>query len=290
MLRLQAGIELARKALRKPAIRLALLALAAILFIGGTWYAFDALAISPADLVWEPLSVLVLLALPSLLYGGIGLVLLARSSQLSIPLGKASVIGADAYLAELLPLPGGAIVRTGALVKAGGTIGQSSALVILTAILWIALGMIGTGFALATVGLNLALPLALLGAGLAAAIFIWLWHRAGPTLAMQTLVHRTAGIALIALRLQFAFAALQVSAGFSQTLPFVLAGLVGSASSLAPAGLGVGESLAALAALGTAFAPEAAFLAVGLDRMISLAACAVLSGSARLVRHFKGDA
>jgi hypothetical protein len=288
--RLEAGIGMARGALQRPVVRLIMLALAAALFFVGGWYSFSGLAISPADLLGAPLLALALLTLPSLLYGGIGLILLARSSQLTIPLGKATVIGADAYLAELLPLPGGAIVRTGALMKAGGTIRQSSALVILTAILWIALGMIGAGVSLASIGLALALPLGLLGAGLASAVFVWLWRRAGPALAVQTLVHRAAGIALIALRLQFAFAALQVSTGFSQTLPFVLAGLIGSASSIAPAGLGVGESLAALVALSTAFRPETAFLAVGLDRVICLAACGVLSLSARLVRHFKGSA
>lgn len=289
-MRFEAVFDRIRKEIKRPAVRLKMLTLAAALFVGGAWYSFRGLAISLTDLNGLPLLMLALMAIPSLLYGGIGLVLLARSSQLSIPLSRATVIGADAYLAELLPLPGGAIVRTGALMNAGGGLKQSSALVILTAILWIALGMIGAGFALISTELRLALPLGLIGSILSSLIFVWLWRQAGAVVALQTLVHRALGIALVGLRLQFAFAALHVSAGFSETLPFVLAGLIGSASSIAPAGLGVGESLAALAALSTEFRPEVAFLAVGLDRMTSLLACALLSGSERIARRIKGAA
>lgn len=289
-MRFEAVFDRIRKEIKRPAVRLKMLTLAAALFVGGAWYSFRGLAISLTDLNGLPLLMLALMAIPSLLYGGIGLVLLARSSQLSIPLSRATVIGADAYLAELLPLPGGAIVRTGALMNAGGGLKQSSALVILTAILWIAIGMIGAGFALISTELRLALPLGLIGSILSSLIFVWLWRQAGAVLALQTLVHRALGIALVGLRLQFAFAALHVSAGFSETLPFVLAGLIGSASSIAPAGLGVGESLAALAALSTEFRPEVAFLAVGLDRMTSLLACALLSGSERIARRIKGAA
>jgi hypothetical protein len=289
--RLEARVALLRVAMHRPKARLAILLFAASLFVVGGWLSFRGLAFSPTELRTEPLLILGLLTIPSLLYGGIGLILLARSSQLSIPLGKATVIGANAYLAELLPLPGGAIVRIDALMKAGGTIRQSSALVVSTAVLWISLGMAGAGLSLVSTGLFVAFPLALIGAGLAIAILTWLWRLAGPALAIQTLIHRLTGIILIALRLKFAFAALYISMELSETMPFVLAGLVGSASSIAPSGLGISESLAGLAASSISeFKPEIAFLAVGLDRVICLAACALLAGSARISRHFKSAA
>ncbi len=288
--KLRESIARTREVLERPAVRISVLGLTVSLFLAGAWFSFRGLAISPADLRGAPLLVLALLTLPSLLYGGAGLVLLARSGRLSIPLFRATVIGSDAYLAELLPIPGGAIVRTGALMKAGGQLSQSSALVVLTALLWIACGMIGASISLASIDLRLALPLGLIGSGLVSVIFAWLCRRAGAAIAILTLAHRAAGIALIAVRLQFSFAALHVSAQFTETFPFVLAGLIGSASSIAPAGLGIAESLAALAALKTAFEPGTAFLAVALDRLICLAACALLSVSARIFRHFKGVA
>ncbi|WP_336980191.1 hypothetical protein [Altererythrobacter fulvus] len=260
--------------LRKPVWRFAALALAVLIFAGGAWWSFSGLAISPSDLRPGPLAILALLMIPSLLYGGLGLVLLARSSGFSMPLGKATVIGAYAYLAEMLPLPGGAIVRAGALVKEGAGVKRSSALVILTAILWVSLGMLGAGIALWHQGLQLALPLLLAGLAFVLAITTWLWASAGPALAIQTLLHRMAGIALIAVRLQFAFAALHAPAALSAMFPFVLASLLGSASSIAPAGLGISESLAALVATTVEFSPGTAFLAVGIDRLFSLLACA----------------
>ena len=273
-----------RARLRSPALRVPMLAGAATLFLGGAWYSFRKIAIAPSDLLWQPVATLGLLALPSLLYGGVGLVLLARTSGLSMQLRKATVISAYAYLAELLPIPGGAIVRTGALVKAGGRLKHSSLVVILTAVLWIALAMVGAGLTLLPLNWHLSVLPLLVGSCCTLAISLWLVKTAGVSVTVLTLVHRTAGIVLMAIRLQFAFAALHVSTGFTTTLPFVLASLLGSASSIAPAGMGLGEGLAALAATFVAFSPGAAFLAVGLDRIVSLLACAAVAAVARPTR------
>jgi uncharacterized membrane protein YbhN (UPF0104 family) len=257
--------------------RVPMLIFAGLLFVSGSYWSFQQVGISPAELKLGPLTILACLMVPSLLYGGLGLNLLARSARLSIPLGKASVIAAYAYLAEMLPIPGGAIIRATALMKAGGSLQRSSALVLLTAILWISLAMLGTGLALLQTHQHLAVPALLVGGGSAIPIFGWLWSTAGIAIAVQTLLHRIAGIALMAVRLQFAFAVLHTSIDFTQTLPFALASLIGSASSIAPAGLGVSESLAALTATVSAYPPSTAFLAVGIDRLLSLVACACVA-------------
>jgi len=262
---------------RRTRYRAPALAATLALFLIGAAVSYRHLGIDPRDLRLAPLGILVALIVPSLVYGGIGLVLLARSQGLRLPLPEATVTSAYAYLAELLPVPGGAIVRAMALVRVGGNVRESSLLVVLTAILWISLAMIGAGVALIAHGSLIALPIALFGAASTLMITAWLWRKAGATIAGLTLVHRVAGIALNALRLHFAFAALGFTIGVSETLPFVLALLLGSASSIAPAGLGVGETLAALAAASTHYPPSTAFLAVGIDRVLCLAGCAVVA-------------
>src|SRR3546814_11979494 len=92
--------------------RVPLLLIAGLIFLVGAYWAFSTLPTSPGQLRTTPLLILAGLIVPSLLYGGVGLWLLARSARLSIPVGQATVISAHASLAEMLPLPGGAIVRS----------------------------------------------------------------------------------------------------------------------------------------------------------------------------------
>lgn len=267
--------------------RLPLLALSLIVFCAGAWWSFRSLDISPAQLRLAPLGIVALLMVPSLLYSGLGLSLLARSAGTTIPVGRATVVGAYASLAELLPIPGGAIVRTGAVMKAGASLQRSSALVVVTAVLWIALAMIGAGLSLLAAAPHLAFPLLILGGVSTLAISVWLWSTAGTAIAVATLLHRLAGIFLVGLRLQFAFAATHANAGFLETLPFVLANILGSASSIAPAGIGISEALAALVATTTALPPETAFLAVGLDRLAVVLACLCTVLAEKTVRKFR---
>lgn len=264
--------------------RLPLIIGATLLFCGGAYYSFLSLGLSPARLDRGSLALLACLMLPSLFYGGLGLSLLAWSAGLSIPIGKATTTAAYASLSEILPVPGGAIIRASALMKAGGSLPRSSALVLLTAILWIALAMTGAGLALLQKDFRLAIPMFCIGALSTALIFGWLWVTASATIAIYTLLHRSAGIALMALRLQFSFAILHTSIDLWETTPFALASIMGSASSIAPAGLGVSESLAALAATVSAFPPGIAFLAVGIDRLTYLLVCGCIALLAQLRR------
>ena len=150
-------------------------------------------------------------------------------------------------------------------------------LVLANAFLWISLAALGCGAVLLTHGLPAAGILALGGAIGSAASFSWLARTAGPALALQAGLHRLSGMALIAVRLHFAFLTLGVSVPLADTLPFALANIAGSAASIAPAGLWISETLAAGAAVTVKIAPAAAFLAVGLDRLICLSASGLLA-------------
>jgi uncharacterized membrane protein YbhN (UPF0104 family) len=249
-----------------------LLAGAAALFVGGTWLSFRQLGVSPAELEPWPLMVQLLLTPLSLLYAGVGMLLLVRSAGATMPLGSAVVVSARATLAEALPLPGGAVVRASALMAAGTGLAQSSALILANALLWISLASLGCGLVLLGHGLQGAPLLALAGAGGSAVTFGWLVRQAGTITGLLTVLHRLSGMALIAVRLKFAFLTFGVAVPLADTLPFALANIAGSAASIAPAGLGISESLAAAAAGTVQVAPAAAFLAVGLDRLICLLA------------------
>ena len=127
--------------------------------------------------------------------------LLARSAEVTIPLGRATATSAWATLAEALPLPGGAMVRAGALMSEGTGLAQSSALVLANALLWISLATLGCGLALLGHEASGALLLILAGGNGSAVTFGWLLRQAGLALALQSVLHRLSGMALIAVRL-----------------------------------------------------------------------------------------
>ncbi len=254
-----------------------ILVAACLLFAGGMVWAFRSLGLDPSHIRPGPMAIQLALAPLSLLYGGIGLHLLAKSAGASIPLGRASMISSYATLVEALPVPGGAIVRTGALIKAGARLGSSSLLVILTAILWISLAALGCGLAFlyhATLAAWALIAGGTTGSGL---VTFWLIGQAGWLVAVQTLAHRLAGMALIATRLHFAFLALGIAIPLEATLPFALANIAGTAASVAPSGLGISEALAALVAKVVDVAPASAFLAVAIDRLLCLLASGLFS-------------
>lgn len=239
-------------------------------------------AVGQLDLKWSqlrpfPLLLLFMVLSPlSIFYGAQGLVLLARVANTHISFAEALRASAIGQLAEILPLPGGAMVRTAALMKAGVGIIRSTALVTLTALLWIALAAAGAGWAVADVNTKAAWSLG--GGGFLGTILVlyWIAREGGICLMAGTLLHRLTGLLLMAIRLSVAFAILGHVIALDKTLPFVLAAIAGSAASIAPAGLGISELLAALMAAGLSTSPAAALLAVGLNRIIGLVSTAVI--------------
>lgn len=248
-----------------------LLVAAALLFVFGGWYSFRQLDVTPDNLRLIPLALLMATGPITLLYSGVGLFLMSRSVGTAMTLPRAVTLSTYANLAEALPLPGGAIVRTGALVASGAGLKTSSILVVLSAVLWIAIACLGCGLALYGHGHPAALPLSVIGfcgSGIATG---WLVARAGWRNALLTLGHRVAGMIFVGARLHFAFLVLGQALPMADALPFALANVAGSAASIAPAGLGISELLAAGVASTVAVAPAAAFLAVGIDRLVALA-------------------
>ncbi len=92
-----------------------------------------------------------------------------------------------------------------------------------------------------------------------------------------TLLHRTAGLGLAALRLWLSFAVVGAALPLTETFPYVLAAIAGSASSLVPGGLGVSEALGALMASAVHSAPQAAFLAVAVNRVTQFLGAALFA-------------
>ncbi|MBX7536185.1 flippase-like domain-containing protein [Qipengyuania sp. GH1] len=252
-------------------LRVAMLVLAFAIFVSGAALSIDRLALKPSDLVLAPLMLLSLGIVPvAIAYSSINMMLMGKAVGAPIGFVEGMRISVFAQVAELLPIPGGAIVRTAALMNRGAGTLRSTGVVLAFALLWVSVAAVGGGLALLNTGIA---GQTLLVAGLVGSIGIcaWLANRFGWRIALPALGLRLFGIALVSVRTVLAFAAIGLALGWSDSLAFVFGIILGSAASIVPAGLGIGEGISALLAVPLAVAPEAAFLAVGLARLVGFA-------------------
>jgi hypothetical protein len=247
------------------------------LFMAGLFWSFRALSIDLRQLHFLPALIIFIIMGPlGIAYGAIGLALLARVAGTRIAFGSAWSMAGYAQLAESLPIPGGAIVRTVALKNSGTSTAKSVTLVTGAAILWVAMSMVGAGLALLSSETFIAIIFLTAGGIIILPIMAWMIAEAGMVIAMQIMLHRLFGLVLMCLRMLLAFAIINMIVPFKTALFFSFANIAGSASAITPAGLGVGEAIAAAMAGLVQIAPAAAFLAIALNRIISLASCATV--------------
>jgi hypothetical protein len=250
-------------------------AIAAIL--AGCWLSVDRLALDWSDLQLGPLLVVTVIVVPlSIAYSAVNMMLMGYAAGAPIGFRGGVKVSILAQFAELLPLPGGALVRSAALVRAGSSAARSAGLVIAFSLLWIAFGALGAGLALAATGWP-AEVLAFVGIMAGAGAMLWLAGQYGASIAAAAALLRVFGVALIAWRFVLTFAAIGISMSGLQAATFAFATIAGSAASLVPAGLGVTEGLSALLARPAGVAPAAAFLAAVLSRVLGLGMNAVFA-------------
>jgi hypothetical protein len=191
---------------------------------------------------------------------------------------EATHIGLVSSAANMLPLPGGPLVRIGALKVAGVSLLQGGIATTLIAATWVGLALTYAGAS--TIASHPAVGVPFLAAGgiatLACAIALFRLGRSWPLVAM-VLATKSAGIAVGLVRMYLALASLGVVVSFTQACVFALADVAGSAVSIVPSGLGVNEAVAALMAPLAAVPPTVAFLAVGINRVIALPVLALAS-------------
>ncbi|MEL6792843.1 MAG: hypothetical protein AAFP78_05270, partial [Pseudomonadota bacterium] len=194
-----------------------------------------------------------------------------------IPPSGSPRIACFAQIAEVAPAPGGAIVRGAALIEAGVPAARSAAIVAANAVLWIACAVFAAALVVNGPGWATTTALAAGAAGMALST-LWIARIGSVRIALLSVLLRVVGLPIAAFRMALAFAALSAPIPAMDGFVFAFASIAGSAASIAPAGLGVSEALAALLAPLTEAAPAAAFLAVALNRLVGFAVAGLACG------------
>ena len=280
MPKLGLGLERAKAALAR--FRVPLFAAGLALFAAGLWWSVSKLELSWSDLNPFYLAALAVILVPlGIAYGAINFMVMTRAAGLNIPFSSAFTTTCIAQFAAILPLPGGALVRGGAMMARGSSMGGAASHVTVNAVLWIACAAMAAGLSLGTFA-GSAHPIAIMltagGVIGAAACVMWLTRKSSAKNAAGILALRLVGVALSGLRLTCAFYIIGQTIHYADAFPFAFASILGTASSLAPAGLGVSEALAAAIATLSGIGSAAAFLAVGINRIVGIAISGILTG------------
>lgn len=253
------------------------LALFLLLFAVGLIWSANRLTLSWNDIQIRPAILLFFVMGPlGVAYGALGLMQLAWVDGRHIAFRDAWQIAGYAQLAEALPLPGGAIVRVLALRNVGAPVGKSVVLVTGAAILWVAIASIGSSVVVFNSNIPLGVGILFLGTTVTIIISVLIARVSRTGVATAILAHRAVGLLLMSIRMFLAFSIIGEDLTIKSSLYFAFANVAGSASAIAPAGLGVGEAIAAAMAKLAFISPAAAFLAVALNRIISVASCGTL--------------
>jgi hypothetical protein len=247
---LAAGLR--RRLTRRPSRRAqaVVLVTALALFVAVSVWSWRELDVTADELRLMPLALLLLVLVPATIAANaaeLGVTGRMLGVRLAPMLLVRTVVVATA--ANLLPIPGAAMVRVHALRTAGCRLGAATSITVVTALLWIAWSAVAAGVALLISGRPWS-GTAFVAAGLllmgGAVVALGRQRDLATSLrrgfVMVTVVE-LALIAVSALRLLAVLATLGVSADLVQALALAVSGALAAGTGVFPGGLGLTEAI-----------------------------------------------
>lgn len=184
-----------------------------------------------------------------------------------------------ATAANLLPLPGGSLIRLQAVADGPEGWSRATRCTLVPSTGWFAATFLAAGAALALLGAP-ALALAVAALGIAAGLATWLLmppERAGPGTVLSLSALELGFVAASSLRLIALFAALGHPIEFLPAVVLTTAAVLATAAGVFPGGLGLRELLAATVAPLLGIPPSLAVLVSALDRVVGLGTVSLLT-------------
>jgi hypothetical protein len=244
------------------------LILAVLLFLAGSALSVQKMGLAWSDLNWTATALALVLVAPAIWFNAVELQLCAQAAGKSIEPGSALYYSNVATLSNLLPLPASLIVRGGALMDRGASLAESSRIVLAAGAIWLAMA---GAISAAAILPGLAGPIAgLIGLVAVGCIAFWIARRSSAQVALGFVGVRLLLLALMIARLYFCFEMVGVFVMPLEVAVYTVASVLGSAAGVLPAGLGVSEGIAAALAVLVGAQAAAAFLAMGLNRLLGL--------------------
>lgn len=244
------------------------------------------------NLDWRPALLLVLVAVPATMaLNAYEFVLTGRlvGREIGVPAAvEVTIIGAAA---NLLPLPGATLVRVAALKAAGAGYGEGTKVTLLVAGLWAGVAFLFAGAWMLRLGVG-----AIAAAFVVAGFLVWLGclgygvrQSRGVGLPVALSLAKLAMVTVEAARMFLCLGALGLAVKFGQAAALAVAGVVGNAVSVVPAGLGVREAVSAGLGPLVGLGAGVAFLAATLNRLFGLITVVPFAVALLLVRRVRTE-
>jgi uncharacterized membrane protein YbhN (UPF0104 family) len=284
--RLQAIATRDRKRSRSPWM----LVVALALFIGGGYLAFRALPPIEGPIEWWMLVVSGLIGVPAIAaVNSIEYRVMGNMVGHKVGGWNAMRVTIVASAANLLPIPGAAVVRMEGLRRGGVKLSHSFNATVVVGLVW--LGTTGVVVGAVQVGARPGLGLAFLGSGIVLLAAGWslVARPLGAQRATRELgrlcVVETTFVFLQGSKLFLTAHALHFSCSPAQAITLTAAGVVAAAAGLLPGGLGLREALAALLAPAIGMPAAVGLVITAVDRVVSLIALALLAAVVFALDH-----
>lgn len=261
---------------RSPRADRILLAVAALLFVSITALSLSDLPPLGDGARWWLLAPAALLSVVGTALNGGEVWLGARLHGAKVQPRVAFSTSALSSAANLMPVPGAALVKVRALRQHGLGTGVAVRATAGLGIIWVGLGMLLAG--LLQLGGNRTAALVACVVGLAAttaglaSLGRTTWRRRTEAVALEL-----ASVVATTLRLTLVLAALGFGGGVTDAAALAAAGIVASAAGVFPGGLGLRELLSGLTAGLVGLEPAVGVVVAAVDRLLTLAVLALLS-------------
>ena len=252
----------------------------AVLVLAGIVWSWQRLDLSFDTLRFGPLLGSLLLAIPAALLSALEYSLAQRIVGSRATLSQSVNVSLFGSLANLLPLPGGAMVRVEAMTSTGSRLSAAVRTTAGVGIIWVALAMIASGSAITVLDrpvIGLVLVAAGLVAMVAGIIAIGPRDRRTKWLTVAVIALELTVIGVATCRILLVLHAIGEDATWTQALGLVSAGAVAVAAGIVPAGLGIRELLAGLLAPLVGLTAAAGFITAGINQILTLVGQSLLA-------------
>lgn len=273
---------------RPPSLRTqrALLAVAAVVFVVGGWYALRSLDIAVQDVRWPAMVIAAVAGVPlSMLANTLEYLLSARILHHHVPLMPALRLTVMSTAANLLPIPGAFLVRVQGLRALGSGYGKALRSTAVIGLVWIGVSTTLAAVLLAAAR-SWAAAVALSVAGVPLLVAAHVWLRRAVTTAEER--RRIAGLTLAvevfavmadAGRLFLILVGLGLEASLGQALVLAASNSLASAVGVVPGGFGLRELIAAALAPLVGLPAWAGLAATAIGRVMGIAVLAPVAAA-----------
>ncbi len=264
----------------------ALLAVAAVVFVVGGWYAFRSLDVAFDDVRWLPIVLAAVVGVPlSLLGNTLEYVVSARMLHHRVALLPAVQLTTMSTAANLLPIQGAFLVRVQGLRALGSRYDQAAASTAVIGLVWIGVSASLAAIFLAVYDSWLAAAVfAVVAVSLLLAAYTWLKRTLTGLGERRRIAALAVAVELFAVsvdagRLVLILVGLGVDASLGQAMVLAVSSSLAAAAGILPGGFGLRELIAALLAPLVGLAASAAFAATALNRVLGLVVMAPITAA-----------